>query len=256
MQPESKQLKIGKFRIPDPCTLSWEALEASGGPHKQCLKCGHAVMDLSSMTPKEIERAYRANGGKLCGAVSLDDNGNPILLQERPAKTWRYLSQAAAAASLLLLAAPLDNSARPGPKFTYQASAEMAASHGIDPKSNPETTAPSPETNTLVSGVILTEYGSEIHDSLEVVIRHGVKVVSRQMAVGGFFHVDLDGRLTPRDEITVEVHGKTFNPGVKYRERKYGNAKLTTTLGLGQNLQLTVEYTPPKRSKLMGAVRF
>ncbi|MFN8395754.1 MAG: hypothetical protein U0176_14040 [Bacteroidia bacterium] len=249
MSDTPKPIQIGKFRISSPCSLDWDELQPADGQNRFCLQCQKQVVDISGMTMKEVEAAYKSSGSKLCVAVNITPDRKAVLRQEPPRPHWRLARKLLASASILLLAPLVMPAMSPNPKAHITHSPRHQA---------PPSNVPTTETNTLVSGVIVRE-GNEylVNDSLEVVIRHRGRVVSRLMAVGGFFHVDLAEHLNPKDLITVEVKGKIFDLGEKYHQRRYGDGKLETSLGNAQNLQVHVEYTPPKRNtRVMGRMSF
>lgn len=249
-----KPLQFGGFLIPKPCEVQWAAMQELDGRNRHCQRCNHAVYDLTGMSISEIDSLFKANDGKLCGNFSIDELGNPIYFKgsNSPRKPV-YLKHLAAAASMF---------------FLYQTPQATSSSSTLG--SQPNTKAfhnellleeggivPTEATNTLVTGVVFTQFGDEINDSLKVEIIYGGKSIASAFTSNGLFHFDLQDKLKPEDEIRVEVAGARFDQGIRYRDRKYGSIRQQVKLGKSQNLNLTVNFTAPEPMprKLGGAVR-
>jgi hypothetical protein len=242
MAAKPNPLNIGQFQIPEPCTVPWEQMDAHTAGNRFCRSCNHVVHDLTGMSEHEIEVLMAAQGGKLCGAFALDVQGNAIYFkQDPPRKKARFLKHFAAAASLILL------------YQTPQAGRAMAPTT-LQPPADPIAGSPNltPRTNTLLSGVILTQDSIEIGDSLLVEIFAKGNLLVSTYAKAGLFHHDFADALLPTDVIKIVVHGKTFAQGELYNERKYKGNALITTLGNAQNVQVRVQYTPPVRRIMTG----
>lgn len=245
------QLRFGELEIPDPCAVPWADMDAHGDVNKHCRQCNHVVHDLTGMSESEIAALYRSLGGKLCGAVSIDDHGKPIVFRNlhRPQKV-RLLKHWVAAASLFLLY----QTPQAGSSLVDRPSREntLPLEGGELPASATAKTV-TPETNTLVSGLIITKDSTEIHDSLDVEIFYEGKVLMTLQAVNGFFHHDFTGQLKPTDTVTISVVPKVYARDT-YNERKYGGAQLATTVGNGQNVTVPIFFWAPPRAKLAGKV--
>ncbi len=252
MEP-SKSLQIGKYTIPQPCPVPWDEMDALDGRNRHCAQCSQVVHDLTGKSLCEIDALYAANEGKLCGNITVDELGNPLYFKGTESKRKViYLKHLAAAASLFFLyqtpqANSFDSKARKYRSDTEQSIQIHPPGTGI---------VPTEATNTLVTGVVLTQSGYETEDSLRIEIRSGGKQIAQGFTSNGLFHFDLEGKLKPEDEIKVVVEGARFDLGVRYHDRKYGGTELATTLGKSQNLTLTVKYDAPERMpmKLGGAV--
>lgn len=237
MEHTPKRIRFGNLEIPSPCEVPWEEMDAHSGKNRVCRRCNKVVHDLTGLTESEIERLFVVNGGQLCGNVSLDFEGNPLYLKDNPKKSkYAFLKHTAAAASFLLL--------YPTPQGKSSTGLPTSIERTLYPDGGGKT-APTEKTNTLISGVILTESEEEIEDSLLVTISFGGKKIASDFATYGLFSFELDQVLKPTDEIKIIVSGRTFDPGMMYRERKYGSAVLQLPLGKAQNVQLKVAFTPP-----------
>lgn len=245
MNPSHRPLRIGNFEIPEPCPVPWDEMRPEG-VNKHCLRCNKVVHDLTGMSISEIERLFEANGGRLCGSFAVDGDGNPIYYRgEQGKRKPVYLKHIAAAASMLLLY----QFPQAKPIAVVKPRVELAL-----PGNRGPSTVPTEKTNTLVTGMVLTEYGDETHDSLLVKIKFEGKTIASAYTSSGLFHFDLADKLRPEDVITITVSGKTFDPGVKYRERKYGSAQQSTSLGKAQNVALKVDYQPAERPPYKGGM--
>jgi hypothetical protein len=252
MTQKPSKISFGQLEIPEPCTVPWDEMDAHAEGQRLCQHCNHVVHDLTGMSTSEIEALYRQQGGKLCGNFSLDEAGQPIYFrgQQRPHKV-RLLKHWIAAASLFLLY----QSPQAGSAGGNLSAMESPANAEGNPKGNqPAQETITPESNTLLSGLVLTQDSMEIHDDLAVeIFLRGKKLMTLQ-SVAGLFHHDFAGQLQPTDVLTIHVIGKTFNPGDTYRERKYGSASIETTLGHAQNIAVTVPFKAPPRPKMAGRV--
>jgi hypothetical protein len=244
-----RRLDIGKFEISETCAVPWEEMDMHTGGNRLCRQCDKVVHDLTGMSEREIEVLFHRNGGMLCGNFSLDAAGNPIYFKQQSApKKVRFLKHWAAAASIFLLyQTPQAGGHHTG---TATSIASPPLFQGDAPALLPSIITP--KTNTLLSGVILTQDSSEIRDTLQVdVFAKGNQVASLQ-AENGFFHHDFADTLLPTDSVTIVVQARVVNPENVWNKREYKGTTYQTTLGNAQNVTVTVAFKHPERK--MGGV--
>lgn len=248
-----KPIEIGEFQIATPCEKTWESMESMAPDRRFCEQCLHVVHDLTGMSESQLAALYARNGGKLCGFFTMDADGHPIYYQNQglPRKP-RFLKHFAAAASMFLLYQTPQSS---GKACIPAANASFATPLPSSLLSKPAVTETiTPANNTLLSAVILAQDSSEIRDSLRVDVFAKGERITKLYSEAGLVHVDFGNELKPTDEIKIVVHDCVFDQGLRYRERKYHGASLTTTLGNAQNLQIVVQYTAPERPQKLGGV--
>jgi hypothetical protein len=238
-----KPLVIGKFRIPEPCAVPWDEMQDHDGVNRNCSRCNSVVHDLTGMSMAEIDQLYAANNGKLCGNITVDELRNPLYFKGTEAKRKPvYLKHLAAAASMFLIyqspqASPPPPSSAPTQLMVQPLEPKVAESRNLVTEAN----------NTLVTGVVLTTAGQETQDSLRIEIQSNNKLIATGFTSNGLFHFDLKDKLKPTDNIRVKVFAAKFDIGVRYQDRRYGNAETETQVGKAQNLVLNVPYSAPEQ---------
>ncbi len=245
-----KRLDIGKFEISETCSVPWEEMDMHTGGNRMCRQCDQVVHDLTGMSETEIEALFHRNGGMLCGNFTLDAAGNPIYFknESRPKKV-RFLKHWAAAASIFLLYQTPQAGGHNAGTTTSIALPPISEGDG-SAKSTPTLT---PQNNTLLSGVILTQDSSEISDTLQVdIFAKGNQVASLQ-AQNGLFHHDFANALSPTDSVTIVVQARVIHPENVWNKREYKGTTYQTTLGNAQNMKITVAYRHPE-AKLGGVM--
>lgn len=221
-----------------PCNIGWHAMDVHEDDNRFCLSCSKVVHDMSEMTESEAEAFLDANPGSCGNFLAWQvDTVTPEHINLPKAKkrsTWKKAAAAAAALALLHGNMPADvlNT------DLQQKTIERLAS---DPsRSNPDPIGPS--TNTLLTGVLVSDGGHEIRDPLTIHISCGKKLIDFEIVVeNGLFAIDLSEKLAPSDQIEILI------PEQSHRYNKYPNTKFKTSLGEGQNLNIPIAVQYAKR---------
>ncbi len=227
-------IQIGKIIIAEPCTVSWESMDNAENGNKFCQHCKKNVVDFSQMTEKQIEALIQSRKGEVCGSFLLDADGKPIVANPKPCKPT-YFRHLAATAALLLL------------QQSVQAAPDSEDTKIEIITSNPGKTkpAPSPKTNTLVTGVILNTDGELIPKDVDVRIYFNGERIAIAKSQHGLFAVDLKGIANPEDQIEIVIWKENFS------DKDFHDGKtIRTTVAEAQNLKMRISYTlilPPRR---------
>jgi hypothetical protein len=217
-----------------PCKVDWYAMEADQDGNRFCQNCNKVVHDMSEMSEAEADAFLNANPGS-CGnflASQIDavpNTENKIFATVRLAKSAAWKKAAAAAAAFALLHGTM-------PADLLNTELNEAAIERL--LSDPPTIGPS--TNTLLTGVLVSDNGHAIRDLITMQISCGNKLVDFPVTVeNGLFMVDLSAKLLPSDTIEIII------PEQSSRSAKYPKTTFKTTLGDGQNLNIpiAVQYT-------------
>ncbi|MEY3444096.1 MAG: hypothetical protein RLZZ519_2377 [Bacteroidota bacterium] len=223
----TKSIQLGNIIIAEPCTVPWENMDNAENGNKFCQQCQKSVVDFSQMTEKQIEALLKSRKGEVCGSFLLDAEGKPIVANPKPCKPT-YFRHLAATAALLLL----QQSAHSTPD-AEDSKIEIVPSDPDKTKS-----APSPKTNTLVTGVIINTDGDLIPKDVDVRIYLNGERIAIVKSQHGLFAVDLKGIANPEDQIEIVIWKENFS------DKDFHDGKtIRTTVAAAQNLKMRISYT-------------
>lgn len=223
-----------------PCKVDWFAMEAGTKGNRFCHNCHKVVHDMSHLSEAEAD-AFLAEHPGSCGnfLASQIDVFEPKVQPTSPiakfVKGTGLKKAAAAAAAITLLHGNL-----PADLLPLKINEETTMKASDPTKNTPDPIGPS--TNTLLTGVLLTEYGREIHQNITMTVTCGSKLVDYVVhAENGLFMLDLKGMANPSDEVTITIPRQEVH-GIQFPE-----TKLKTLVGEGQNLAIRINAIYPKR---------
>ena len=75
-----KELK--QIRIKNPCPESWDSMSGDGRS-RFCERCETRVVNISTMSPLEVDSLAADNDGGLCVRYRAKPDGTPVLRSER-----------------------------------------------------------------------------------------------------------------------------------------------------------------------------
>jgi hypothetical protein len=222
------------------CKTDWYDMDRREDGNRFCQNCQKVVYDLSGMSGEEAEAFWDANPGVCANffawqveAVPADKDEATVPGKSASSSHWKKAAAAVAALTILHGQLPAD---LVQPDLRDVEIERLIGNPGTEPS-----------TNTLLTGVLLDQWGSEISLPLILKIYRGNELIAYPVtAENGLFSVNLSGKAEPGDKITILI------PTQSMHNSAFEETKIKTRLAEGQNLLIHINATYPMR---LGGVR-